>query len=389
MLACLSDWEGGIVRDQFAEALQAFVDASVDGGDWRGPLSLAEEALGVRGVMLHGMESFAGQRSAVFEMSAGLPSESVDVYQRHYINVDIRAEAGATVGAGALVVDEHLGDLRETDRSEIYTDLFRPFDIGRFVAVRLGPREHTCEGDRNLYLTVLRANNVEADTALNIQAFTLAHVVRGALRSAAAFASLRAENDAKAAALDSAPFGWVLLGEDQRIVHMNAAGAAILERNDGLSSQAGRLAANARIVQAALERATARSEDIIRPPQIFPLPRPEQQRPYVLMVTPLRQDIGAWLAGGARVAAAVFIVDQDGGSEARDALWRAAFRLTDTEIRIARLLIQGASKDDIATARGVALATVQTQMKQMYVKLGVNSQAQAAALLLRSTPFVP
>jgi DNA-binding CsgD family transcriptional regulator len=377
-----------MVRAQFAEALQAFVDASVDGGDWRAPLSRAQDAMGVRAVILHGHERFAGERSSVFETSTGLPAESIDLYQRHYINVDVRADIGVATGSGVVLTDERLGDLRDVDRSEVYAELFRPYDIGRFVGVRLGAPEQTPEGERNLYLTVLRTNEAEADAALNNQALTLAHVVRGALRSAAAFAALRAESDAKSAALDSAPFGWILLGDNQRIVHMNATAAAILERSDGLCLHAGRLAAGARHVQGAIERATARSEEIIRPPQILSLPRPEPQRPYVLMLTPLRHDIGAWLAGGVRTAAALFIIDPDSGGQARDALWRAAFRLTDTEIRIARLLVQGASKDEIATARGVALATVQTQMKQMYVKLGVNSQAQAAALLLRSAPFI-
>lgn len=375
------------MRAQFAEALQAFVDASVDGSGWCAPLSLAENALGVRGVILQGIESFAGQLSAAFETSASVPLESVDLYQRHYIDLDIRAEAGGATPHGVAIFDELVGEVSQLDRTEIYAGLYRPFDIGRFVGVRLGASEPAPGAERSLYLTVLRSNESAADVALNEQTVALAHVVRGALRSAAAFSALRAESDTKSAALDRAPFGWILLGDNQSIIHMNTTGADIVSRADGLSCRAGRLVAHERGAQCAIERATARTNERVRAPYVFSLPRPGSQRPYVLMLSPLAYDLGSWLANGVRVAAALFVIDEHRNGAANDAIWRSVFGLSPAESHIAGLLAQGMSKDEIATARGVALATVQTQLKQIYAKLDVNSQAQAAARLLRSAPF--
>lgn len=371
----------------FAEAMQAFVDTAVDGGDWRGPLTLAQHALGVRGVMIQGFETFAGQRSSVFEMSDGVPRESLEPYARDYIDRDIRVNLGFAAAAVAPVFDEMLGDVRDLDRTDIYAGLFRPFDIGRFVGIRLGEVELTPDSQRSLFLTVLRDNDAEMDAALNDQAVALAHVVRGSLRSAAAFSALRAESDAKSAALNHAPFGWILLGEGQRILHMNTAGAAIVECGDGLSCRQGRLVAEERAIQRDLERATSRIEQALTAPKIMALPR-EDKRPYGLMLAPVRYDVGAWLAGGVRVSAALFVIDQEqtGGPD-RDVMWRTLFGLSPAETHVAALLAQGLSKEEIAVARGAALSTVQTQLKHIYVKLGVNSQTKAAALLFRSAPF--
>ncbi|MBL7258049.1 ATP-binding protein [Paractinoplanes lichenicola] len=55
------------------------------------------------------------------------------------------------------------------------------------------------------------------------------------------------------------------------------------------------------------------------------------------------------------------------------------YGLTETEFEILRLLYEGEDAARIARARGVARSTVQTQIKRVYRKMGVNSQGKASA----------
>lgn len=370
----------------FARSLQAFVDVSVDGGAWDSALTAAQDALGVRGVIIQGLESFAGHKSAVFQKSSGVPVESLEPYQSHFIHLDVRAQQRHILAHGALVFDHAIGELAQLDRSEIYAELFRPFDIGRFAAVELGAPPSGEGAARNVFLTVLRHNNSDApDAALSTQIMLLVHVVRGALRSAAAFAALRAESDAKSVALDHAAFGCVLLGEGGRVIEANAAARAIFARREGLSCRSGRLAVHDTLIQGAIEDACRLGRKSAQ--QAFTLRRMAPAKPLALMLTPLGRDIGGWLAGGAGLAATLFVVDPDTHVANADGLWRSIFDLTAAESAVAALLVQGLSTDEIAKQRGVSRGTVQTQMKRIHQKVDASSQGQTVARLLKAAPF--
>lgn len=53
------------------------------------------------------------------------------------------------------------------------------------------------------------------------------------------------------------------------------------------------------------------------------------------------------------------------------------FRLSPRELELLRLISGGASYGDAARAMGVTLATVQTHIRSLYAKLGVNSKVRA------------
>ena len=63
----------------------------------------------------------------------------------------------------------------------------------------------------------------------------------------------------------------------------------------------------------------------------------------------------------------------------------AAFGLTHTELRVARLLLSGRTAEQTAQDLGVALETIRTHIKRAYVKLGVTSRD---AFFHKLAPFV-
>ena len=64
---------------------------------------------------------------------------------------------------------------------------------------------------------------------------------------------------------------------------------------------------------------------------------------------------------------------------------RELFGLTRTEAAVAAALARGQSLEDIAVQRGIGLGTVRTHLKRILAKTGTHRQAQAVALLARST----
>lgn len=63
--------------------------------------------------------------------------------------------------------------------------------------------------------------------------------------------------------------------------------------------------------------------------------------------------------------------------------WEFPVGLTITEQAVLRAMLNGASQQEIANARGVSYRTVANQIASAYGKLGVGSRAEVAALLRR------
>lgn len=61
------------------------------------------------------------------------------------------------------------------------------------------------------------------------------------------------------------------------------------------------------------------------------------------------------------------------------------FDLTAAEARVASRVAEGLALDQIPERRGVALATMRSQVKSIFAKTGVGRQSQLAALLAAQT----
>lgn len=77
-------------------------------------------------------------------------------------------------------------------------------------------------------------------------------------------------------------------------------------------------------------------------------------------------------------------VDADRGSVAGGSETVDLGRLTRREHEVLAGLVAGQAPKEIAAALGVAVPTVRTQIRQLFAKLGVNSQRAAVAVALRS-----
>ncbi len=78
----------------------------------------------------------------------------------------------------------------------------------------------------------------------------------------------------------------------------------------------------------------------------------------------------------------ILVVSRPGSGRAlKSEMLQSLYDLTPAEARLARNLANGLSPDDIAVQTGITIATVRSQLKSLFTKLGVNRQAQLVSLL--------
>jgi len=372
-----------IDRKLFSESMRAFIDAPVQGGGWFEPLNMVESALGVRGVVMMAYERFRATPVNAIERSAGMPMESEAIYREQFAALDDRARFCLTRPVGEIIFDHQMGDVGEMDRTlPIYRDFLRPFDIGRFTGVRLS--SHGTPNGYSLFAFSKPNESEPPDGRETAYVLTAASVVQGALFAAAALGEARAMSAARAGALDALAFGVLFVNESGAVADANRAARDVLKRGVGLSISHGRLAIDDDFARARFARILS-GAGAPRAVETVSLRRRDDARPLTLLV--LRPDAGRALPGAPNLRP-VFVIEA-GAAPSPERLWAAAFGLSPVEIEVARMMSEGRSSREIAAARGVSFATVRTQMRNLYGKLGVTKASAAVRVLLQTTMVSP
>jgi len=320
-------------------ALEVWLDASLLGDDWTGPLTWSLKAAGARAMALASKDLSGSAR--VEGASVGASADFLNlcrdicsgpcafgVQDRYVAGIGRLAWAGAPVRGGAIVLFAVFDDDAEL---EILGQL--GLIAGKCVAARL---------------------IMEAD---------------------------RSASSLKSGALEKLPIGVVIADSEGQCVETNDTAREILARADGLLLRSGRLFCHAlqdqRAVMAALNTDLERGRDVF-----VRISRKHGATPYVVRAMTTKAPTG-------RVSSVLMIVDPDIPPAAAPEIWRAMFNLTDCELLVAQTIVSGGSVMDLARRRGVAVGTVRQQAKSLMKRLDVSSQAAAAAILSRVAPFAP
>jgi len=174
--------------------------------------------------------------------------------------------------------------------------------------------------------------------------------------------------DEMRAILDQLDIGVLLCRPDLAVVARNAAAAAILKEDDGLTESQGRLA----VAQPAEGRALARLMSRVasrRGDGALGISRPSDGRPYIILVSAARDGEGR--AGLLRV----FVIDLARRSAFGSRPLAEVFRLTNAEGSLLAQLAQGRALSDAARTAGVSLNTMRGTLRNVFRKTGLNRQA--------------
>jgi DNA-binding CsgD family transcriptional regulator len=178
--------------------------------------------------------------------------------------------------------------------------------------------------------------------------------------------------------------GMYLVDAGGRLIHVNAAGSAILAASDILSSAGGRLVACDARVQRTLRdvfAAAGHGDAALGVKGIaVPLIGKDGER-YVAHALPLTSGARR-RAGIDRVAvAALFVRRAALVASSTSQVIGETFRLTPTELRVLLAIVEVGGIPEVATAFGVADTTVRSHVNRLFEKTGVTRQADLVKLV--------
>lgn len=188
----------------------------------------------------------------------------------------------------------------------------------------------------------------------------------------------RAQSEIDRALLDRIDVAAFVIDGAGRLSRANAAGAAMLDRGDGLERVGDRLRCVAATADGALQRAlteAARRGRARGGSDVVVVPRRSGGRPLMAFVTGLPE-------GGAAVLAR----DPERQGPQVEELLQRLFELTPTEARVAVRVASGERPSEVGAVLGMAVATVRTHLKKVFDKTSTTGQAQVVRLVMGEVP---
>jgi len=202
---------------------------------------------------------------------------------------------------------------------------------------------------------------------------------------------LRAERDALLESIDHVRNGVIFVDRNGRVTFSNRAAKAIIDENDGLSIEQGRLRCAApddtKSLRDQLRRARSGKGLVSREGlERIGVSRPSRRRPWVVTFVPC----GAARSGG-RVEneeVVAFVTDPEVDVVPTAENLRTLYALTPTETMVAQLVAGGIGLPEVAKALGVSINTARTHLKRVFEKTGTRRQAELVKVLVAGLPPV-
>lgn len=188
------------------------------------------------------------------------------------------------------------------------------------------------------------------------------------------------------AALDQLSLGVMVIAASGRLLHVNAAGEALLRAGDGLArTPDGLRASNAeddRRLQLLIAELRQRSPQNRSPGGHLRVRRPSGRRAYAVMLTPAGPGLDG--VGGSSGAVIAFVSDPAEKIVAEEAALANLFGFPPAEARLVLALMAGQQLPDIARLSGVSYNTARTLLARAMGRTETRSQVELAMLVART-----
>ena len=196
---------------------------------------------------------------------------------------------------------------------------------------------------------------------------------------------LETRSQAAADALDRLPTGLILVDEQGKILMVNRVARTILDKNDGLTltrdglttTRADETDSLRKLIQCASMTTEGKGFDS---GGVMSLTRPSFRRPLSILITPLTSN--GFELGQERPAAAIFVSDPEIEHTPSDQILIRLFGLTPAESRVALLLMQAKTVEEIANELAITLNTARTHVKRVLEKTNTHRQGELIRLLM-------
>ncbi len=306
-------------------------------------------------------------------------------YSSHYAELDPWAAGGFKLGlqSGAVATGEMLCSNETLQRSEFQNEFLRRSDLfhqfcgivfkeqnGASVFSSMRPKRLGPFGDEHTRLLQLLMPHLQRAVQLHKR-----------------IVGLESKANSAAEAFDRIPVGFLVIDAASKVLMLNRRAQAILNLNDGLtlgrnglvtsrSEETNRLRG---LIQSAIAGASGKD---IGSGGIMTVPRPSLQRPFQILVIPLRSRTSVFWPETA--SAAIFVSDPESQLQPSDKVLSRLFGLTQAEARIARVLMEGKSLEQAAEGLHLSRNTVRSQLRSIFDKTATRRQGELIRLLWSS-----
>ncbi len=372
------------VEETALELTALIYDAALAPEKWSSFMARLTHELGAYSSMLRVVNHNTGNVS-MFE-TVNYEPKYVAAYREHFINLDYFATAFTTLPIGTMMT----GDEAVPWELQRNTEFCNDYMLARNV-------RHVIGG------TLMRSNNYHMEFGLQrelgekdfdendkrLLSLLSPHMVRSAYINHQ-IGNVALQQQWALSALNQLRIGVILLDDQSKTLFINGAAEQLIAGPNGLSlGEYGPVLSNPadtahlwRIIRDAAKLASGRGNTSqftggsMRVPaggcggvmqfQIIPLPLGFSERPFVGLPTG---------------CVAVF-VSLEGVLHLSRARVAERYGLTCAEARLASMMAEGCSLEDIAESLAVSIQTARSQLKSIFAKTGARRQAELVALLL-------
>lgn len=331
-----------------------------------------------------------------FAYIQGVSQQQIELYATRYQSEDMHGQVAVAKGLvfeGSVLLDSDLFPREQLLASSYYKDYLSREDMVQLMTtVVFGP-----DSQSHLSVVVCSFWRGLADQAYDEQDRAKLKLLMPHLsRSLGVMQRLRCAELTVAttlAALDRLSSGVLLIDVHGDVTFANRQAQRLLGYEDGLRLQKltnkpglGQLIADNDNANLAITQAISAilNRDIYTTAhfsQSVAVPQNTGSDRYTLQFSELGNH-HEYNTGNEAPAAIIFITDSRQQINVSPEVLQNAYRLTPAEARVAIALLESASTQDAAAQLDINISTVRTHIKQIYVKLGVDSRARFVRLML-------
>ena len=208
------------------------------------------------------------------------------------------------------------------------------------------------------------------------------------------FARLHTSEQALHKGLDKLIMGLILFDKELRPIYVNPVARSILEYHPAISMVNDKICTHSnkqtKKIHDALVLAVSPDQhlqDNLQASFSIGLRHPDYQSPLPVLISHAQGILDGFESDGHHAHAVMCFSDPDKMLPLVADELAGVYKLTPAEAQVAVSIANGISPCDIASSNDVAVSTVRSQLKAVYSKVGVNSQAELTKVLL-SGPLV-
>ena len=378
------------------ETLISIYDAAIDQSRWQQALDHVMEQVGSSAASLLMVTTETGKRTgaAPFALQvlsgqlARLEPKIIDYYVAHHavLETDAWQYLRKLPPCTLLTDDVFYPDLQAIRSRPDFDYLIHHLGLFRRMTARLNDNRSWYDAIAFQWEKEIQEIPPGAIEQANIliphvsKAFQLSHSNR----------QLRQRYQAVIGALDKVQIGVCIADQDGYLMIANQEARRILAMQDGIHlNEKQRLVVNdpqrdTQLRRAIDQAALTAAGRAFQPGETLLINRLSNEHPFLIDVTPIRDSLGELQRNMS--GAMITIIDPDNHQPFQTRRVAKAYGLSDAEVEVCRLVVDGWSNQAIADERSVSLDTVKTQVRSIMNKTATSRRADLIRLVVQTAP---